>query len=120
MLAGDVEGAIAWGRRAISLGTDLGVDEVVMHAQTNIGTALSASGRLDEGRALLEASLEGGLANGDHDHTARTYNNLVSATVNHHLVVDTCDYLAAGIAYCLKRDLDTWRLTWRRRPPRWS
>lgn len=110
VLAGDAEGAIAWGRRAISLGTDLGADEVVMHAQTNIGSALSSSGRLDEGRAVLEASLDRGLENEAHEHTARTYNNLASATLSHHLVAETRDYLAAGIGYSLKRDLDTWRL----------
>ncbi|WP_370616977.1 helix-turn-helix transcriptional regulator [Mumia sp. Pv 4-285] len=110
MLAGDAAGAITWGRRAISLGTDVGADEVVMHAQTNIGTALSSSGHLDEGRALLEASLDRGLEDGAHEHTARTYNNLVTATLSDHLVVDARDYLAAGIGYCLKRDLDTWRL----------
>ena len=112
MLAGDAEGAIAWGRRAIKLGHATSVStRWSCTLRPTSAQRSSASGRLDEGRALLEVSLEGGLANGD-PRAARqgpttTWCRQRSITT---WLWDARDYLAAGIAYCLKRDLDTWRL----------
>ena len=110
MLSGDTEAASAWGGKAIELARALGDRQVESHALNNVGCALMTAGRLAEGSAQLARSLDIALATDAHEHAARAYTNLGSAWVTERRFADADRHLRAGIAYCLERDLDTWRL----------
>ena len=111
MLAGDADSAAGWGNRAIALATELGADDVLMHAQNNVGTAIGCAGRLAEGRALLEASLDLALRRDEQEHVARAFTNLASIGVSNQSLDAARVHLDAGIAYCTERDLDVWVLS---------
>jgi len=111
MLAGDVPGASGWGLRAIDLATKLGADEVVMHAQNNVGAAMGCSGQLAAGVQLLQASLELALRQDAQEHVARSYTNLASICVSNYSSEAAQQYLVAGLAYCAERDMDMWQLS---------
>ena len=81
------------------------------HALNNVGTAelLTATPRAvaSSSSAASTLALDAGLE----EHVARAYTNLAtrSRVVRDYAVADA--QLAAGIAYCRERDLDTWRST---------
>ncbi|HEY6745980.1 MAG TPA: AAA family ATPase [Mycobacteriales bacterium] len=110
MLAGDTDAAVVWGSKAIDLARALGDRQVESHALNNVGVALMTAGRLAEGSAQLSRSLDLALAEDAHENAARAYTNLGSCWVGARRFADADRHLAAGIAYCTERDLDTWRL----------
>jgi DNA-binding CsgD family transcriptional regulator/tetratricopeptide (TPR) repeat protein len=110
MLAGDTAGTVSWGTRAIELARRIGDRESEIHALNNVGTALASDDDLLEGRRRLSQSLDLALAADAHEHAARAYTNLGSASVLNRQLADADRYLRAGVAYCAERDLDSWRL----------
>lgn len=82
--------------------------DIVCHALNNVGTALQWS-ELGTARQQLERSLDIGLANGFSEHAARAYTNRGWLEYNQLADDDARFWLEAGIAYCIERDLDTWR-----------
>jgi tetratricopeptide (TPR) repeat protein len=110
MLDADTAEAVRWGTEAIELARRLGDREVETHALNNVGSALSISGTLAEGRARLTQSLDLALADDAHEHAARAYTNLGTTNVQNRAFPEADRYLRAGIAYCTDRDLETWRL----------
>ena len=93
--------------RAIRLAEQLGETETLAHALNNVGTSELKRGSLG-GRARLERSLALALADGLEEHVARAYVNLAASCVELHDYPVGDRYLAAGIEYCIDRDLDTW------------
>src|SRR6266581_5551926 len=110
MLADDATEAVRWGTKAIELARRLGDREAETHALNNVGTALSHSGDVIEGRVRLTQSLDLALADDRHEHIARAYTNLGSTAVANRLFSSADGQLRSGIAYCTDRDLDSWRL----------
>jgi class 3 adenylate cyclase/tetratricopeptide (TPR) repeat protein len=76
MLAGEYEKALRFGRDALRMAEELGLDELVPHALNTIGTARAQSGDL-EGIADLERAIDTALAANNPD-AARAYNNLAA------------------------------------------
>ncbi len=109
MLAEATAAAVAWGERAIAMAVGLEDEDVRIHALNNVGTALALAGD-PEGWERLEESLRRALAGGFDEHAARAYTNLASAAVTQRETARAEVWLAAGIAFCSDRDLDSWRL----------
>ena len=82
MLAQRGEEAIAAGERAIELSRELGDTETLVHAQTNVGTALMFSDP-DNGRELLELTAEVAEANGHTEDACRAVHNIASVDYDH-------------------------------------
>lgn len=111
MLAQESAAAIEWGTRAIELATALGDDETLAHALNNVG---SAEADIEKLKRSLRISLEHGYA----EHVARGYTNLSSQAVRRRDYAEAERHLAAGLDYCIERDLDSWRIymtSWRAR-----
>ena len=110
MLGNAVGETVAWGDKAMALAGPAALDrpDILCHALNNVGSALQW---LEAGRArsLLDRSLEIALANDFSEHAARTYTN--RGWLEYNLLADdeAKAWLEAGIAYCIERDLDTWR-----------
>lgn len=109
MLADDADAAIHWGGRAIELAERLGDQEILSHALNNVGAA-RFSVNDERGRAELERSLAIALEAGLEDHVARAYVNLASGSVRKLDLASGERYLADGIAYTTRHDLDPWRI----------
>jgi DNA-binding CsgD family transcriptional regulator/Tfp pilus assembly protein PilF len=107
MLGDDVAGAQLWGRKALELARALGDRGVECHALNNLGTALMLAGRVDDGTAQLERSLNLALDMDDPEHVPRAYANLGSVAVRQRRFADADRYLHLGIAFCTERDLDS-------------
>ena len=107
MLADDPERAIEWGERAIALAEALGDQETLVHALNNVGSAELAMGH---GSERLERSLALALAADLEEHVARAYTNLGVRAVQTYEHADAARYLEEGIAYCARRDLESWRV----------
>jgi DNA-binding CsgD family transcriptional regulator len=103
----DVESALAWGERAITLGTELGEDAIVVDVLLTIGLAEAIAGR---GAARIERALELALDRGTDDCVARGYGALSFAAVRRRDWPEAERWLEAGIAYATERDLDARRL----------
>jgi class 3 adenylate cyclase len=73
-LAGDTEAAVAAGREAAAMAETLGLDDVLVNALVNIGSARNLGGDLT-GIAELERAIEVGVATNS-PALARAYNNL--------------------------------------------
>ena len=110
MLAGDKAGTVPLAQRAVELARALDDVEVETHALNNWGTAMALDGEAVEGLARLRHSLDLALAADLHEHAARAYTNLGSILVELRRLTEADRELAAGIAYCTERDLDSWRL----------
>ena len=109
MLSSDMDGARAWGDRALAIAREIGADDIASHALNNIGTAECALG-IEEGRTKVVESLEIALTNDFQEHAARAYTNLIStASENQELAVADA-YLEPALAYCAEHDLDSWLL----------
>jgi DNA-binding CsgD family transcriptional regulator len=109
----DIEAALSWGERAISLGEDLGELEILVYAVTTVGIAEAIAGR---GTANLERGLALALEHGSDDHIARAYGGLGFAAVRRRDWPAADRWLDEGIRYATERDLDHWRaylLGWR-------
>jgi transcriptional regulator with XRE-family HTH domain len=109
MLAEDHDEAIAWGERAIALAEQLGDTATLAHALNNVGAARLQSEE-ERGRAELERSLSLAREADLEEHVARAWTNLSSNAVRHYRLALADSYLAQGLAYCVERDLDSWRL----------
>jgi len=107
MLARDVEGALLWGRKAISLARTIGDSVVESHALNNVGTAKLVQGD-ESGRADLVRSLELAVSQELHEEAARAYANLSSTAIRQHDFPRAAQYLTQGLDYCEARDLDSW------------
>ncbi|HEY1275472.1 MAG TPA: response regulator transcription factor [Thermoleophilaceae bacterium] len=109
MLAGDREGTVDWGDRAIALAERLGEVEILAHALNNVGTAELGDNR-EAGQAKLERSLELALGARLEEHVARAYTNLSATAVTRNAHDLAARNLDAGITYCREHDLDSWFL----------
>jgi DNA-binding CsgD family transcriptional regulator/tetratricopeptide (TPR) repeat protein len=105
----DVEGAVAWGTRALELAQRLDDTEILVYALTSIGAAEFRAGG-PEGRGKLERSLELAQTAGVEDHVGRAFVNLVGLSVRQRSFPVTNRYLDAGLDYCGERGLDYWSL----------
>jgi tetratricopeptide (TPR) repeat protein len=109
MLAGERSEAATWGGRAIELAERLDETEILIHALNNVGAAELAYDSPD-GVPMLERSLELAHAAGLQEHVARAHTNLGSLAVHVRDYALADRHLDNGIAYCVERDLDSWRL----------
>lgn len=107
MLSGHTGESVEWGMRAIELATRIGSSEVLAHALNNVGTARYAEGD-DEGKAMIEQSLQISLANDFEEHVARSYVNLVSTAVKLRDYAQAIHHIDASAGYFSARDLDSW------------
>ena len=77
MLHDDLDRAIALGERAAAMARALGDDETVVHALTNVGTALIGGPETERGRALLAEAIA---LTRDDDNRCRALINRAAAT----------------------------------------
>jgi DNA-binding CsgD family transcriptional regulator/tetratricopeptide (TPR) repeat protein len=114
MLASDLNGTRDWSSRSLDLLDRLpesaGRTEVAVHVMTNLGTSEVMAGDLAEGVGMLSSSLEQARAGDLHEHAARAYCNICSTAVVQRRHDDAESGLAAGLEYCVDRDLDAWTL----------
>jgi DNA-binding CsgD family transcriptional regulator/tetratricopeptide (TPR) repeat protein len=114
MLSSDLEGTREWSARALDLLDQLpegpARTEVTVHALTNLGTSEGTSGDFATGLDLLTSSLAQARAGDLHEHAARAYCNLCALAVVQRRHADAQTHLAAGLEYCIDRDLDAWTL----------
>ncbi len=118
MLGFDNDATVEWGGKAIALARRIGDLDTEIHALNNVGSAVALVGDYLEGVTKLEQSRDLALAADAHEHVARAYTNLGASAVTQRLLADGERYLSAGIAYCIDRDLDSWRyymVSWRAR-----
>ncbi|MBV9831860.1 MAG: AAA family ATPase [Marmoricola sp.] len=108
MLAFDVAETVEWGTKALRMARRVGDTETEIHALNNMGTALCLGGDYLRGVTMLEQSRDLALAADAHEHVARAYTNLSSASVTTRHLAEAERYLTAGIDYCVERDLDSW------------
>jgi predicted ATPase/DNA-binding CsgD family transcriptional regulator len=110
MLAGETEVACHYGNLAIELAENSSVNrtDILCHALNNVGTAVLWRDP-DQARLLLDRSLEIALGNQFQEHAARTFTNRAWVELRLHSSAAAQDFLTRGIAYCIERDLDTWR-----------
>lgn len=108
MLRDRVEPARLWGERAMSLARRLGEREVLCHALNSVGTATLFAGHA-EGAALLERSLALARESGFHEQAARAYSNIAEHAVVSKDFARAEVWLAEGIAFNRRFDLDAWR-----------
>jgi DNA-binding CsgD family transcriptional regulator/tetratricopeptide (TPR) repeat protein len=110
MLAGDAATACLYGERAIDLAESDTINrpDILCHALNNVGTAVRWRDP-DRARQNLARSLEIALANEFQEHAARSYTNRAWVELQLHCVAVAGEFLNRGIAYCVDRDLDTWR-----------
>lgn len=107
MLAGDGDEALAWATRAIEAARSIGSVDVECHALNNRGTTRLNAGDMS-GRTDIEMSLAIAVQNQFHEHAARAYTNLSAAFIHLRRLAEAEPYLADGIDYCERRDLDSW------------
>ncbi len=107
MNAGDAEGTLLWGRRAIDLAQRLDDTEVLVHALNTIGTLEFSTGA-PEGREKVERSLERARQAGLDEHVARAFIHLAWVAVHHRSYRLADHYVDAGLEYCSERNLDLW------------
>ena len=99
MTGHQVPEALEFGQRALELAERFQDNSVRAHALNNIGGALLISNPAS-GIAKLEESLAVALDNNLHDHAGRSYANLVSMAVDHHLAIVAARYIPEGSEYC--------------------
>jgi DNA-binding CsgD family transcriptional regulator/tetratricopeptide (TPR) repeat protein len=104
----DLEGAVAWGTRALELARSLDDFEAVVQALMSIGAAEFVFGAT-EGREKLERSLELAREAGLEERVAAAFCYLArgAADARAHALAES--YANAGIEYCSEHDLDGWR-----------
>jgi DNA-binding CsgD family transcriptional regulator len=102
--------AIHEGRRAIDLAQRFQDNVTLMEAYNFVGSALILVGDFEQGRDLLEQSLQVALADDAYYGVGDALGNLGSAFGEMYQFDDAHRYLAAGIAYCAERDQDFQRL----------
>lgn len=109
MLKDDLEGCLEWGTKTIEMATALGDEEIRCHALNNVGTVrLKVPAMFEEGKTLLDESLQIAVSSCYHEHAARAYTNFVAAFVTMRDYANAEKYLEAGLEYCGQRDLHAW------------
>ena len=106
MVVEDYEEAIAWGTRALELALELGDDDVVVYALTNIGAAKLDAGD-PAGTEDLEQVVSVAQPLGLEDHVGRALALLVIYGLRTRQFELADKHLAPGLAYCTERGLDT-------------
>ncbi len=109
MLAKHSADCIFWGEKAIAMAEELELEDVLSHAQNNVGTIyMKMPATVNKGLALLKQSLQLALKNSYHEHVARAYTNISSISVERKDYAFAEQALEDGIQYCEERDLDSW------------
>jgi adenylate cyclase len=98
---GDHERATEWARRALALGDQLGIADVVSHAYNTLGLALARAGDIDQGARFVSQSLETALAHQLGAVACRAYTNLavMYSTLDH---ARSAEYSREGLALAQK------------------
>ena len=104
MLSWRIADAIEWGDRAIELARRLDHGESLVHALTNVGTALHEDGDA-RGDDLLEEAVALGLAEGFHDHAARAMVNLGWGRLAQRRYTAAATTIEDGLAFAARHDL---------------
>jgi DNA-binding CsgD family transcriptional regulator/tetratricopeptide (TPR) repeat protein len=115
MLAEETDDAQEWANRAIDLAEQLGDDKVLLHAYNTLGMAQLNAGD-QQGRALLERSLQLALERGYEEHAGRAYANLTSYYVRFRDYANARHYVELGVIHCSDNDLDLYKhqlIAWR-------
>ena len=107
MLASQMDAAVLWGNRALTLAEKLGAEEIIIHALANIGTAKADHVRAG-GCAEVEKSFQLASAGNYHDHVERASCNLTCQYYNRRDYPSSLAYLARGVAYATARELTHW------------
>ncbi|CAN0447497.1 unnamed protein product, partial [Phaeothamnion confervicola] len=107
MLRWNNDQAIAWGERAIALARQIGDDESLAHALTNVGTARCATDRA--GEAVLEEAVAIALREGFHDHAARALVNLAWNGLEEHRYPHAFTTIARAMDFADRCDLRSYR-----------
>ncbi|WP_105441244.1 AAA family ATPase [Neorhizobium sp. T25_13] len=107
-LADRVEECLRTGKAAVALAASIGRSDIVCHALNNMGYVRQWQD-LDAAQTGLTASLEMALADDLQEHAARAYCNLGCLLINWFAYAEAERALSVGVAYCVERDLDTWR-----------
>jgi DNA-binding CsgD family transcriptional regulator/tetratricopeptide (TPR) repeat protein len=120
----DVESALDWGDRAVALGAELGVRDLVVDTTITTGIAEVVAGR---GTDRLELGLELALDHGTDECVARAYGGLAFAAARRRDWPEADRWLETGIRYTTERDLDDrrlyllgWRAVARLQQARWQ
>jgi DNA-binding CsgD family transcriptional regulator/tetratricopeptide (TPR) repeat protein len=108
MIVADLEGAVAWGSKAIALAERLGDTETLVHALASVGTAMLHAG-LPDGEEKLEHSLRLARRAGLDGDAGRAFNNLVAGALVSRAYGLAERFVEEGIEYCEDRGLDLWR-----------
>jgi DNA-binding CsgD family transcriptional regulator len=104
----DLEGAMAWGTRALEVAQSLDDVEALVQALANIGAAEFVLGVTD-GRETLERSLELAQDAGLEERVAAVFCYLARGAADARAHALASSYADAGIEYCSEHDLDGWR-----------
>ena len=107
-MADRVDECLRAGEAAIRLAETIGRRDIVCHARNNMGTVRQWHD-LDTARTWLAANRDAALADDLQEHAARAYCNLGCVMINWFAYAEAERVLSAGVAYCMERDLDTWR-----------
>jgi DNA-binding CsgD family transcriptional regulator len=99
MTSHQAQEALALGERALALAEQFQDHNVRAHALNNIGCALITL-NLPSGVTKLQESLAVALDHNLHDHAGRSYANLVSMAVDHHLGAVAARFIPEGSEYC--------------------
>ncbi|MHA4806814.1 helix-turn-helix transcriptional regulator [Flavitalea flava] len=110
MLSSQTVECISWGGKAIAMARELRDEETLSHALNNVGTVQmnNIPSSRQEGRELLQKSLELALKNGHHEHAARAYTNLGTCSVEAKEYLFARQIIEAGIRFSENRELDSW------------
>jgi DNA-binding CsgD family transcriptional regulator/tetratricopeptide (TPR) repeat protein len=98
--------SVAWARRALALGEQLGENDTVVLALGVMG----ASRPPDEGTDILERALARAHHEASAEVVVRTYHALVALAVDHHRHSVARRYLEEGMSYCNDHGMDLYRL----------
>jgi ATP/maltotriose-dependent transcriptional regulator MalT len=107
--AGDTEGALTWGRRAIEIGERLDDSELRVQVLINTGAAEFVAG-VPGGREKLERSLELAREAGLEEERGRAYINLVWGATSRRDHATAGRYLQEGLEYATDRGQELWRV----------
>ncbi len=101
----EADSSIAWARRSIALAQACGNHEVVCRALNTLGTMRLIVG--DPGLARSRAQSRTRLGRRLQEQVGRAYMSMGAMAVSRRRYADADRHLAAGLAYCEARDLDS-------------
>jgi DNA-binding CsgD family transcriptional regulator/tetratricopeptide (TPR) repeat protein len=108
MSADDLEGAAAWGARALDLAQRIEDVGSLVHALNTMGSVELSRGQ-PEGREKLERSLELAEEAGLEEHVGRGFTNLARVAIRDRQYSLATGYVDDGLEYCSEHDLDLYR-----------